>query len=331
LKAKPINALTLLALILLTLARPATAQGRLEISGTIDWTDKIVIRQDAATWQHLFGNLEVTQVRINGVLWQPSQNATLPNSGATRFLTNQVNFLAARMQLLEGRDTVVLQREHDQLTLSFADTPNGPSTYSLVITFPETPTLLVEADIDGSDELHISYAGARWLHKQWSFPANVRLNGIPWNPAANPFLLNHGATTFLPESVSFENAVVLEQSARDLLTVRPVSDGLIINFADGFLGAAPFSALIAFPENESLPNNLIPVVTAAQIQMTTNAAISIQTVRGVWYELQSTENLTANWIATGAYLQGNGTPMTLFDPVSTPSTKFYRIVSKTQP
>jgi hypothetical protein len=150
--------------------------------------------------------------------------------------------------------------------------------------------------------------------------------------AANPFLLNHGGTTFLPEPVNFENAVVLEQSGRDLLTVRPVSDGLIINFADSFLGAGPYSALISFPENESLPNNLIPVVTSAQMQLTTNAAISIETIRGVWYELQSTENLSGtNWTSTGAFIQGNGASMSLFDPVSNSSTKFYRILSKPRP
>jgi hypothetical protein len=308
------------------------AQGRIEIAGTIDGTDRVVIRQEAATWEHLFGNLEVTQVRVNGVLWQPAQNVRLENSGATVFLTNEVNFLAARVQLLEGRDTAVLQRDKDRLTLSFADTPDGASAYRLVITFPETPTLLIEADIDGSDEVHISYAGARWLHKQWSFPANVRLNGIAWNPASSSFLFNRGATTFLPEPVNFENAVVLEQSGRDLLTVRPVSDGVIINFADNFLGAGHFSALISFPENEPLPDNLIPIVTTAEMQLSTNAAISVNTVRGVWYELQSTDNLIAkNWTSTGAFVEGNGGTMTLFDPVRTESGKFYRIVSGARP
>ena len=68
------------------------------------------------------------------------------------------------------------------------------------------------------------------------------------------------------------------------------------------------------------------------MQMTTNAAISIPTVRGIWYELQSTENLTSNnWTTTGAFLQGNGAIMTLFDPVGTSSTKFYRVVSKVRP
>ena len=120
------------------------AQGRIEIVATIDWTDQVVIRQEGASWQHLFGNLEETQMEINGVLWRPSQDATLENSGPTQFLTNEVNFLTARLEILEGRDTVVLQRERDHLVLSFADTLSGPGTYRLVITFPPAPTLLVE-------------------------------------------------------------------------------------------------------------------------------------------------------------------------------------------
>jgi hypothetical protein len=180
--------------------------------------------------------------------------------------------------------------------------------------------------------LQITYTGARWVHKQWSFPANVRLNGIAWNPAANSFLFNRGATTFLPEPVNFENAVVLEQSSRDLITVRPISDGLVMNFADSYLGAGHVSAVIAFPESEALPRNLIPIVTTAEMQLSTNAAISVSTVRGVWYELESADDLITNeWTSTGAFIEGNGGMMTLFDPIRTASGKFYRVVSQARP
>lgn len=319
-------------ILLLSVPFIASAQNQIRIVGTIDGTDRIIIRKDVATWEHLFGDLSLTEVRVNGVLWQPSQNATLENSGATVFFTNNVNFFAARLQVTTGRDTAVLQREHDQLTLSIADTPGGPGTYDLLISFPAGPTLLLEADIDGSDELHISYAGARWVHKYWSSPTNVRLNGVQWNPTATPFLLNDGATTFLPDPVDFTGAAILEQSGRDLLTARSVGDGLIINFADNPVGGDRYSALISFPAKDSLPNNLIPVVATTAIEVKNAAAISINTVRGVRYELQSLGELNpTNWKSTGAFLEGNGDPMIIWDPMPSSTTKFYRVVSQGRP
>ena len=200
-----------------------------------------------------------------------------------------------------------------------------------MITFPSAPTLLIEAEVDGSDELHVSYAGARWVHKHWGFPAFVKLNGVEWNPAVIPFLLNDGESTFLPEPVRFENAGVLEVAGRDLMTVRTVADGLIVNFADNPVGAGSYAALISFPAAEALPAGLIPVVTSAELQTMNNAAISIKTVRGAWYELEFTENLGANaWSSTGAFVRGNGSVMTLFDPLGASAARFYRVIASAQ-
>src|SRR4051812_42253707 len=83
---------------------------RIEINGTFDGSDLITISQDHAHWNHLFGDLNISAVSINGVQWQPSVIYDLPNSGATAFLTNKVNFASAQLTILEGRDTIVLNR-----------------------------------------------------------------------------------------------------------------------------------------------------------------------------------------------------------------------------
>jgi hypothetical protein len=60
--------------------------------------------------------------------------------------------------------------------------------------------------------------------------------------------------------------------------------------------------------------------------------VSIATIRGAWYELESATTLSApDWVATGAFVRGNGDTMTLFDPNQSQTTRFYRIVSRVMP
>lgn len=305
---------------------------RIEMNGTFDGTDLITISQQNAHWNHLFGDLNISRSSINGVEWNPSIIYDLPNSGATTFLTNKVNFAAAQLAILEGRDTIVLNRSRDYVTLSIADTPSGPGNYHFIIDFPEVPTLQIEANVDGSDELHISSAGARWIHKQWSWPTGVSLNGIAWDPAATSYLTNTAPTVFLPEPVKFANAVLVESSARDILTLRASEDGVILNFADNYVGADRYHAVIAFPSDDTSNNASITVVPSGQISVSDAAGLNIETVRGVWYELEVTPRLDpANWQSAGSFIRGNGGVMTLFDPSQPDATRFYRIVSRPRP
>lgn len=306
--------------------------GRIEINGTFDGTDLITISQENAHWNHLFGDLNISAVAINGVQWQPSVIYDLPNSGATAFLTNKVNFASAQLTVLEGRDTVVLNRSRDNITLSIADTPTGSDNYHFVIVFPDVPTLEINADIDGSDELHISFAGAQWIHKQWGWPTKVSLNSVPWDPASEPYLTNAGPTVFINQPVRFANAVLVEDSARDILTLRASEDGIILNFADNYLGAERYHALIAFPPDEASNNTAIAVLPSGEISVGKATGLNITTQRGVWYELEVASSLQpSDWQATGSFIRGNGGVMTLFDPSQPDGTRFYRIVSRTRP
>ena len=116
----------------------------------------------------------------------------------------------------------------------------------------------------------------------------------------------------LPEAVHFEGATVVEQSGRDLMTVRADRDGLIINFVDNPGGAGFYSARIAFPPpaGESL-NASVPVVSSASMAVLPAAAISILTEDGLWYELEATDDLSGNvWVSTGRFVRGNGQAIT---------------------
>jgi hypothetical protein len=318
--------------LVLAAATSGKAADRIEINGTFDGTDLITISQGNAHWNHLFGDLNNSGVTINGVQWNPSVIYDLPNSGATTFLTNTVNFASAQLTILEGRDTVVLNRSRDYVTLSIADTPQGPGNYRFIIDFPDVPTLEIDANIDGSDELHISFAGARWTHKYWSWPTGVSLNGVEWNPASASYLTNAGATVFLAQPVKFANAVLVENSARDILTLRSAEDGVILNFADNYVGGDRYHAIIAFPPDEISNNAAIAVIPSGEISVGEAAGLNIASQRGVWYELEVTATLApADWRPTGGFIRGNGAVMTLFDPSQPDGTRFYRIVSRPRP
>jgi hypothetical protein len=328
------QAIRLSQLILLSvwLVSPIHALDRLEITGTIDGTDQIIVTQNQAEWLHFFGDLNATSVSMNNIAWNPSANPILPNSGDTLFLSNRVNFMCAMVTLSEGRDTVVLERFPNHIKVSFADTPGGPSNYRIIIDFQVAPALLFDGDIDGSDELHVSYAGARWIHKHWSLPGIVYLNAVRWDLSVSDYLTNAGATTFLPQPVHFENATLSSSFGRDLLTMRSSSDGMFVNFADNPVGAGHYNMLVEFPDHNAPTNSTIAVISAASIAPTPSIGVTISTVRGVWYELESAFTLSSGeWTGTGAFVRGNGDYMTLFDPTQLQAARFYRIVSRPNP
>ena len=78
----------------------------------------------------------------------------------------------------------------------------------------EPVALRVRADIDGSDILRVTPAGAAWFHVEWATPKDVTLNDVAWNPSEQPELPNEGATAFLPVAVDFASAELLPVAVR---------------------------------------------------------------------------------------------------------------------
>src|SRR5262249_9122095 len=151
-------------------------------------------------------------------------------------------------------------------------------------------------------ELHISYSGARWFHKHWSFPTGVFLNGIAWDPSGAPFLTNATPTLFLEQPVHFENAALLSSTGRDFVALRASPDGIILNFADNPMGADHYEATVALPAGPQPPEASLAVVSGASILPVAASGVAVQTVRGVWYELERTSSLTPpDWRGTGSF------------------------------
>jgi hypothetical protein len=110
-----------------------TAQTLLHVQGTIDGSDRVVIRDTGATLQHFFWDLPT--FTLNGVPWNAAAQSTMPNSGATQFLPNAVDFSTATFVKNSGRDLASFEVFDDRVELIFADNPLGAGNYDVTLSF----------------------------------------------------------------------------------------------------------------------------------------------------------------------------------------------------
>lgn len=230
---------------------PPMGTRTLFFQGLIDGSYRIRVSAEAATWTLVDRGLPSRPCVLNDVAWDPGQTTTLPNRGATVFLPDAANldFERARLEPLRGRDTVALERFRDSVVLHIDDTPNGEDEYAFRIVFPVRPrvaALHIRAEIDGSDELHISRDGARWVHKHWDWPRQVILNGVVWNPRENAVLPNAGRSAFLNLPVDLSTSRLIVREARDLAVLAPGEDNeeIVIHFADNPVGAGVYDLTV---------------------------------------------------------------------------------------
>lgn len=246
--------------LLLRGAPPAATAGRrvrLDFSGRIDGSERIVIRADAARWENVYWGTSQTTVTLGGVAWTPRAQPVLPNRGATTFLAGPVDFSTARLVRTRGRDTVTLSAAPEAVTVRIADNPNGTDLYqfSILLDRPSPfAELSIRATIDGSDEIRVSAEQATWRHRHWGWPrGDVLVNDATWDPRHRPVIPNQGATRYLPEGVDFATARVVHQAGRDLAAVEVSDDHLVIRFVDTPVGATVYEVVIRFgPEPRPL-------------------------------------------------------------------------------
>lgn len=233
-----------------------------KFQGQVDGTDRITIDANQATWEHVHWDMPPEPVKLNGVTWDPRENPTLKNQGETRFLPRAVDFSTAKLRRISGRDTVALETRKDAVVVHVSDTPFEAAPYEFEVVFrpksarPEAKararsphaTLKIAADIDGSDELHIDAKGARWVHHEWDWPTEVRLNDVVWKPEETPTLANTGATRFLDPAVDFATARVTKKEGRDTAVLEHTDGGVVIYFADSLLDRSPYEVVITFGE-----------------------------------------------------------------------------------
>jgi hypothetical protein len=108
--------------------------------------------------------------------------------------------------------------------------------------------LIVEADIDGSDELHVAPRGVTWVHKLWAWPSNVVVNGKPWDVQAGPTSFQELGLNFAPGEWERAGLRVVSKEGRDTVAVEPSGDGVVIYFADSENGAARYRVVVEFGE-----------------------------------------------------------------------------------
>lgn len=103
------------------------------------------------------------------------------------------------------------------------------------------------ATIDGSDDLHVSQRGAKWVHKTWGPPADVRINGRPWNPQQQP-LLADGSRGLLASDLDLGGAVLHVLRGRGSVELGRDADGLVVHFDDPENGADTYEVEILFAQ-----------------------------------------------------------------------------------
>jgi|ERR1700677_2048757 len=108
--------------------------------------------------------------------------------------------------------------------------------------------LVIAAEIDGSDKVTITRAGAKWEHLSWQLPTNVTINGIKWSLTKSLELDNAGKTQFLSPDVNFSSARVVSRKGRDIVAMEKYPDKIVIYFGDNPNGDAPYRIDIAFDE-----------------------------------------------------------------------------------
>lgn len=68
--------------------------------------------------------------------------------------------------------------------------------------------LLIQVQIDGTDELHISPRRIWWTHKARSAPAEVQINGFRWDLRQSPVLWLPAPNRFFPHDLDLCGAVM---------------------------------------------------------------------------------------------------------------------------
>ena len=235
-----------------------TNEAVFHFKGMVDGSDRITITRQGALWEHVNWGWPAGAVTVNGSQWNPSEKNFMTTTGAVLFLSEKYSLTAAKLEIIEGRDVIALERTNQALIVYLDDTPPGAAPYEFKIHFPRvkaTPapvhsstaaTLKIAAQIDGSDSLKITAREATWEHRAWSRPGAVSLNDIPWDLGLTNVLMNAGTNTFLPSGVDLSTARIVSRKGRDVVTMWADADALWIQFADNPNGTDDYELDLSF-------------------------------------------------------------------------------------
>jgi hypothetical protein len=234
-----------------------TNEAVFHFTGMVDGSDRIRITHQGAFWEHVNWGWPGT-VTVNDSQWVPAEKNYLTSTGAVAFLPAGYSLSSVNLETIQGRDVIALERTNNALIAYLDDTPAGAAPYEFKLHFhPAKPALVaktesaaaelrVRAEIDGSDVLKITPAGAVWTHHAYAFPRAVRLNDLLWNVRQTNALANAGTNVFLPANLDFSTAKIVRRQGRDLAAMWADKDALWISFADNPNGADHYELDVSF-------------------------------------------------------------------------------------
>ena len=224
----------------------------LTFSGTIDGSEVIRVDGNHATWMHINSAYPPSPVTFNGQSWNP-QTVSALTFVAPLIPSDLSNYKVATV-VNSGRDVAVAEIKNNDLFIFLNDTPGGSNLYDIQVSLtqkaPPQPSpsasLTISGAIDGSDRIRLTLDRAQWIHRFWSIPTNMSLNGVAWNPSQQTNLLNSGATAFLPANIDLTTARLVKNAGRDTATIEIFDTHTDIVFADNLPGGDNYSVTVTF-------------------------------------------------------------------------------------
>ena len=125
----------------------------------------------------------------------------------------------------------------------------------------------IEARIDGRDELHLGPRRADWLHLAWSWPTDVRLGGLAWDPQGAPLDAPPDALFFSP-NLDLERVKLKVEQGRGEVQLQASGGRLFLEFDDGeHLGAEEYRVQLRFPKPPRSVKTELPTGPALLVEV----------------------------------------------------------------
>ena len=272
----------------------SVAPRQLRIVAEIDGVDELHLNASEARWVHREYAVP-ERVSINGRAWNPKQKQHWTVDEGEPFLARDIDLAGASATLIRGRGEIAFGHGPDGLILSFDDSlASGAGEYEVLVEFADVlcaekavlgrirpqarrqrSELLIEARIDGRDELHLGSRRADWLHLVWEWPTTVRIGGLAWDPEAAPMYSPAGNSFFSP-SIDLERVRMQVERGRGTVKLEAGAQRLFVSFDDGeHFGGDDYAVLLRFPTSAQNLKPLVPSGKALRVQLAHEPAADV--------------------------------------------------------
>lgn len=139
--------------------------------------------------------------------------------------------------LLLVRANIVTAQPTDANRDQAGNPPASPRTKGGSTTFH------IKAVIDGADGVRVTADAVEWVHRSGNWPADVTLNGRPWDPRRQPQITGNDLLAYLPKGVVFGPFEILTKKGRGDIAMRIGARGAVnLEFRDPAVGSAEYEA-----------------------------------------------------------------------------------------